>query len=224
MPEKQTSVIKNVIFDLGGVLLNINPLLSLIELEKTSGIELGELKIRLESEKIFEKLDTGMLNPVEFRQHLCRIMGKFIPDAEIDRIWNILLLDFPAPRVELLQRLKKNYRIFLLSNTNIIHFWHYTQNFHSVYGIQMTDLFEQLFLSYEIGKHKPDAAIFTYMLEKAGINSSESIFFDDTIQNITAANQLGIAGVHITKQHDVTYYFEDGILNADTLKALKSSK
>ncbi len=216
MPVIQPSKIKNIIFDLGGVLLNINPLLSLLELEKISGIGRDELILRFLNEKIFEKFDTGSLNPAQFREKLCHILNCSVSDAEIDRCWNKLLLDFPPDRVEMLQQIRNNYRIFLLSNTNSIHFDHYTQEFFENYGIRMTELFDELFLSYEIGIHKPDAGIYTHVLQHAGIEASESVFFDDSLSNIEAAKLLGIRGIQVTDDRDVTSFFENGMLRQDS--------
>jgi len=212
MPGIKTTEIRNIIFDLGGVLLNINPLLSLNEFAIQSGIPQEELKIRLANERVFEKFDTGSISPEEFRNALCGIMGKKVNDAEIDRAWNLLLLDFPPHRVQLLQLLRKNYRIYLLSNTNSIHFRHYTKEFYEKHALQMTDLFDTLYLSYEIGLHKPDAGIYTYVLQNAGLNPSECIFIDDSLVNVKAAAKPGIAGIHITSELDVTDFFEFGKL------------
>jgi putative hydrolase of the HAD superfamily len=212
MGEFNASKIKNIIFDLGGVLLNINPLLALLEFEKISGIHKDELLKRLADKRIFEKFDTGSLSPEQFRIDLCGIMNQKVSDAEVDQAWNCLLLDFPAHRVHLLQQLRKNYRVFLLSNTNIIHYWWYSQQFYENYGIKFTSLFDTLFLSYEIGIHKPDAGIYTYVLENAQIKAEESVFFDDSLINIEAAEKLGIAGKQITESKDVTLYFENGFL------------
>jgi len=209
MPLHKSPETRNIIFDLGGVLLNINPLLSLNEFASISGTNHSELRRRLADEHIFEKFDTGQLDPSEFRSELCRIMNRKVNDKEIDRAWNILLLDFPLHRVQMLQQLKTNYRLFLLSNTNIIHFRHYTREFYNTYGIQMHDLFEKMFLSYEIGIHKPDAGIYSYVLRDAGLDPSECLFIDDSLPNINAAAMQGIAGIHIT-DHDVTWYFDNG--------------
>ena len=211
MPGVQPSKIKNIIFDLGGVLLNINPLLSLLEFERVSGIDQKELTNRLVSEHLFEKFDMGSLSPAQFRSELCRIMNINVRDSEIDHAWNTLLLDFPLHRVDLLKQLRKNYRVFLLSNTNCIHFDHYTRDFNEKYGFPMTDLFEKLFLSYEIGIHKPDAGIYTHVLQYANLEPSESVFFDDSLANVEAAELQGISGIHINGE-DVTTYFKNGIL------------
>lgn len=212
MPVFQSSKIKNIIFDLGGVLLNINPLLSLLEFEKISGISRDALMVKFANEKIFEKFETGSLNPAQFRNELCRILSTNVNDADIDKAWNILLLDFPLARVEMLRLLRKNYRVFLLSNTNSIHFAYFTCDFYENYGIRMVDLFDRVFVSHQIGMHKPDAGIYTHVLENAQLDASESIFIDDSPANIEAAALQGIAGIHITNGRDVTSFFENGIL------------
>ena len=213
MPEIQVAQIRNIIFDLGGVLLNINPLLSLLEFANISKTDPEELKNRLASERVFEKFDTGALSPDGFRAELCRIMDYKASDTQIDDAWNILLLDFPPDRVELLKQLRNNYRVFLLSNTNIIHFRKYSNDFYEKYGIPMADMFDKLFLSYEIGIHKPDAGIYTHVLQNAGLKAEECIFIDDSKANVDAALSLGMSGIHIANGYDVTSYFENGKLN-----------
>jgi epoxide hydrolase-like predicted phosphatase len=212
MPAIQASKIKNIIFDLGGVILNINPLLSLLELEIISGISQGELILKLASEQIFEKFDTGRLNPAQFRSDLCKILNRNVSDSEIDRIWNKLILDIPPHRVKLLQELRNNYKVFMLSNTNSIHFEHYTREFLEIYGFNMVDLFDRVFVSHEIGIHKPDAGIYTFVFEHANLDASETVFFDDSSANIEAAKLLGIHGIQITDGRDVSSFFENGIL------------
>jgi len=214
MPGFKASKIKNIIFDLGGVLLNINPLLSLLELEKISGISKEELLVKLTSEEIFKKFETGSLDSAQFRRNLCHILNTEVSDSEIDRIWNKLILDIPLHRVKLLQELRKNYRVFLLSNTNSIHFDHYTREFYETFGINLVDLFDQVFVSHEIGIHKPEAGIYTHVLENAKIDASETVFIDDSLANIQAAELLGIRGIHINGE-DVTSYFENGLLREE---------
>ena len=113
-----------------------------------------------------------------------------------------------------MQQLQKNYKVYLLSNTNIIHFWHYTKEFFENYNIQMIDLFDKLFLSYEIGLHKPDTSIYSYVIEDLGIEPSKTVFIDDSLANIESAAGLGINIIHITGENDVTGYFVNGLLRA----------
>ena len=212
MHEIQSVKIKNIIFDLGGVLLNINPLLSLLEFARICNTDPEILQSRLAANRIFEKYDTGKLSDSQFRNELCHIMNYKAGDEEIDAAWNILLLDFPPARVSMLQQLQKHYRIFLLSNTNGIHFRKYTHDFSEKYGVSMTSLFEKLFLSYEIGIHKPDEEIYRHVLQDAVLNAGECLFIDDSLPNIEAAERMGMQCIHISNGTDVTSYFENGVL------------
>ena len=212
MHEAHSVKIRNIIFDLGGVLLNINPLLSLLEFARICNTDPEILQSRLAADSIFQKYDTGKFTDSQFRNELCRIMNYNAADEEIDAAWNILLLDFPPARVNMLKQLRRNYRIFLLSNTNGIHFRKYTHDFSKKYGISMTSLFDKLYLSYEIGIHKPDEGIYKHVLQDAGLNAGECLFIDDSLPNIEAAERMGMQCIHISNGTDVTSYFENGIL------------
>jgi glucose-1-phosphatase len=212
MPPVPPSNIRNLIFDLGGVLLNINPLLSLQELSRLSGKEAAVLAIQLAESNLFGKLDTGRISPEEFHEQLSHLTGQRLEPAEADRIWNLLLLDFPEERIRLLEEAGRHYRIFLLSNTNIIHYRYYTESFRSRYGFPMEQLFETLYLSYEIGMHKPETGIYDYLLKKSGLTASECCFFDDSLPNLQAAEKIGIHCIHITPEHDIMSCFSGGKL------------
>ena len=192
--------------------MNINPLLSLLEFEKLSGIDKDDLLSKFISTRIFEKFETGSINTAQFGRELSEIMNHEVSDSEIERIWNMLILDFPPSRVELLQRLRKNYSIYLLSNTNVIHIRKFTRELYANYGFEMADLFDKVFYSCDIGIHKPDEGIYTYVLKAADLVPSETLFIDDSIANIKAAERLGISVIHIHDGHEVTEFFENGIL------------
>lgn len=212
MINPQVSKIRNIIFDFGGVLLNINPLLALEEFVKLSGIGREELWERLVNEKIFEKYDTGEYTSDRFRDELRRILDKNATDQQLDDAWNALLLDFPVERVRLLQSLQPNYRVFLLSNTNEIHFKKYTLDFLIINGFEMGTLFEKLYLSYEIGIHKPEAGIYAFVLENSKLIAGESLFIDDSPANVEAAAKLGFEGLHLSNGQEITAFFSNGLL------------
>ncbi|MEP7257216.1 MAG: HAD family hydrolase, partial [Flavitalea sp.] len=152
--------IKNVIFDLGGVILNIN-------FKKT---EEAFLKLGLENfsnhisqtyiSDFFEKYETGLIDDVEFVEGIVKLIGKPIKDEKIIAAWNALLLDFPPERIALLQKIKSKFRIFLLSNTNSIHLKEFQQRLFSLYGVYLEDIFEKAYYSHEVKLGKPGAAIF----------------------------------------------------------------
>jgi len=209
--------IKHIIFDLGGVLLNINPLLSLEAFAQLGKISTHELQDRLKSEKLFEKYDTGEYSNDVFRAELCRILGVQLSNETIDKAWNCLLLDFPENRVNLLKEIKANFSIFLLSNTNAIHYQSYCDAFFARYGTAFSDLFCCEYLSFRMGKHKPDVEIFHDVIRMSNLNPRECLFIDDLLPNVEAAIKCGMHGLHIDKDIQVTDFFQAGYLKDDLI-------
>jgi len=103
-----------------------------------------------------------------------------------------LLLDFPAERIELLRRLRKKYRLFLLSNTNGIHYRKFQQQLFVQTGHYLEDLFEKTYYSHTIGLSKPDAAAFRLVIEENKLDPAETIFIDDTEANMSGAKETGL--------------------------------
>lgn len=209
------SDIKNIIFDLGGVLLNIDPSITGKELKEMGVQNLPQVLEKLASSRIYERLDTGALSDPGFRDEVRKACDMNLSDEQVDEAWNALLLDFPAPRVQMLKELNENYRIFLLSNTNSIHFISYTKTFREVHGFEMKSLFEQLFLSFEMGVHKPDAEIYNMSLEKGGLKASETLFIDDSLANAEAAVACGLAALHLKSGMEITDQVKNGKLRDD---------
>ena len=108
-----------------------------------------------------------------------------------------MILDFPADRVKYLENLRKQYRIFLLSNTNEIHKGKFHRMFEANYGYSIYDLFERNHYSHEMGKRKPDPAIFLQVLEEDHLVAAETFFIDDLEENVIAAESIGIKGLYI---------------------------
>lgn len=199
--------IENIIFDLGGVVLNIDyegPQKALTQM----GISGFEKKYsRAKQDHLFDKLETGKLSPAEFREGFRETTGLALDDNKIDHIWNAIILDFPPARIALLQALKKQFRTFLLSNTNIIHFELYTRQLKEIHKIDWKDIFEGLFFSFNIGMKKPDPAIYSYTLEKAGIKAGHTLFIDDLYSNIEPARRCGINTIFLKEPLDITDIF-----------------
>jgi putative hydrolase of the HAD superfamily len=112
--------------------------------------------------------------------------------------WNVMLLDFPPERVELLKKLKSKYRIFLFSNTNHIHLQHFHQTFRQEFGSDLDDLFEKAYYSHLIKLRKPDVVAYEYVINDSGINAAETLFIDDAGVNVEGAQKAGLQGFHLT--------------------------
>ena len=183
--------IHNIIFDLGGVFLELDVNKTL---QSFAGLGFTEdmLKHDQNNKKVFWQFEIGKLTAAQFRNGICELLGKEIPDDKIDEAWNAMILGFKEEKIELLLDLKSKYRIFLLSNTNILHEKIYSDMLFSLMGIKMTDLFEEIYYSHEVGLGKPDPAIFQRVLNENKLKSDQTLYIDDTEQHIESAQKLGI--------------------------------
>jgi putative hydrolase of the HAD superfamily len=160
---------------------------------------------------VFRKFETGHLSADEFRDYIRTIFRRSDwTDAMIDEAWNTLLLDIPRERIAKIQSLaQKGYRLFLLSNTSPIHVEATNEILRAATGVpRLNDLFEKLYLSYEMGLMKPDAAIYETLLADAGIVAQETLFLDDNAHNIASANTCGIQTIHVQKPTSMVTYLE----------------
>ncbi|MCF0053472.1 HAD family phosphatase [Dyadobacter sp. LJ53] len=207
----KNSKIKNIIFDLGDVILNIDVPVASKSFAELSGREQAEILELFSKNALFRQFETGELDEAGFRNYVRKILDfSDLSDEAIDTAWNSLLLDLPPERVELLQNLAKNYRLFLLSNTSSIHITQVNKILEASTGIKrLDDLFETVFLSYEMGLMKPDPKIYQKVLEQAGLEAAETLFLDDNLANIEAASKLGIDTIHVQKPVTILEYLKD---------------
>jgi FMN phosphatase YigB (HAD superfamily) len=212
---KQLISIKNIIFDLGGVLLNINPMLTVKALTGMGVQDMMEVHERLMKAEVYQRFDSGRSTPDQFREDIRRHCGLPLNDEQVDEAWNALLLDFPASRVEMMHEISPNYRLFLLSNTNSIHFETYTRAFRESHKVEMESLFERLFLSYELGSHKPDPEIYIRVMQLGSFNPAETLFIDDSLTNAEAAAKAGWVAFHLKEGMEVTELFKNGKLRTE---------
>ena len=188
---KKMKDIKNIVFDLGKVILNIDFNATEREFRKFNVNNFDELYSRAKQISLFDRLEEGKITPDNFRKELRNLINLSLTDMQIDNAWNSMLLDFPENRIRFLESIKSKYRIFLLSNTNKIHFDVYNENFEKHYGYSFSTLFEKMYLSFEVGLRKPDKKIFQYLLGDSNIKPNETLFIDDTSEHIEAAKTLG---------------------------------
>ncbi|MCF2497124.1 HAD family hydrolase [Dyadobacter chenhuakuii] len=207
----KNSKIKNIIFDLGDVILNIDVPVASKSFAELSGREQAEILELFSKNALFRQFETGELDEAGFRNYVREILEfSDLSDEAIDTAWNSLLLDLPPERVELLQNLSKSYRLFLLSNTSSIHITQVNKILEASTGVKkLDDLFETVFLSYEMGLMKPDPQIYQKVLEQAGLKAEETLFLDDNRDNIEAASLLGIDTIHVQKPVTILEYLKD---------------
>lgn len=195
--------IDNIIFDLGGVLLNIDYYKSINKFKSLGITDFENLFTQAKQNKLFDMLDTGEISPGDFRDTIRKYSNTKLTDNQIDDAWNAMLLNLPKERIELLQNVKQKYRTFLLSNTNAIHYPQYMKYMESEFGIKnLSDLFEKEYLSHEIGMRKPDIEVFTLIIEEQKLNPQKTLFIDDTKQHVDGARKAGLSAywLDITKE------------------------
>ncbi len=205
--------IKNIIFDLGGVVLDIDESIVYKELEKM-GISTSELAQSKEFIDIMSKFDTGIYTAPTFRKKTKALLGQEkMTDQRFDAIWNAMLLDIPRERIEAIEKVKKHYKIFLMSNSNVIHYDLYVRDLQLRFGYhEFDELFNKSYFSFAEHLEKPDPRFFELILDHEGLLPEETLFIDDTAANIEVAKSLGIKTYHIRRDELVRNLFENGVL------------
>ncbi|MCS6809164.1 MAG: HAD family phosphatase [Bacteroidota bacterium] len=183
--------VRNIIFDLGGVLYNIDYHLveqELSALQHSGAATLPRVLYTRETQPaVFMRYEVGSISTHEFYTAIRQELGIEATDMEIARAWNAMLLGMYPGRNALIWRVKQRYRLALLSNTNELHIEHIKPE-----CTELFSLFEKLFFSYEMGMRKPEKAIFFKVLHDMGYIPEETLFIDDSYQHIQAARECGL--------------------------------
>lgn len=182
----------NIIFDFGGVLLNIDMDRAFKEMQLLGIDDPNIISQEFEDQGLFDRLEKGEITPEEFRFGLRKYLKNGVTDKEMDQAWNSMLLDFPEERLHLLSELSRSHRLFLLSNTNKIHWDWYTASIKKEHGVWLPDLFEKDFYSFRMGLRKPDLKIFSDVIDEKDLNPADTLFIDDTLENVIAARKVGM--------------------------------
>ena len=200
--------VRHIIFDLGGVLLNID--YSLTERAFMAlGIEnFAEIYSQLQQTPVFDELEKGNIGKDAFVAALQKAAGKNIAAESIINAWNAMLLDFPLRRLQILQQLQLHYDLFLLSNTNEIHEEAFNKILMNANGIPNIGVFfHKVYYSHRVGLRKPMKEIFELVLNENGLKAAGTLFIDDSPQHVDVAKALGIQTIYLEKgmtiEHDI---------------------
>lgn len=201
------SNINAIIFDLGGVILNIDYHRTIAAFRALGMADFDRHFTQLKQEHLFDLYETGQITNALFRQGLRPHLRPDVTDADIDAAWNAMLLDLPKHRLHLLRQLKNQHRTFLLSNTNAIHINEFHRQLHASHGLMdLNDHFERVYFSFEMGMRKPDPAIFLRVCDENGLNPAETLFIDDSPQHVEGARVAGLKVIHL-HQGDILQIF-----------------
>lgn len=197
--------IKNILFDLGGVFMNLD-----FSLTEKAFLDLGvsrfpEMFNQHHSNDLFEQLETGKINDQAFYAAFRKESGQAqLTDGQIRTAWNALLLDFPPERLVWLAEIGTKYNIYLYSNTNRIHYEAFMEILQKENGVVDFDgYFLKAWYSHEVGLRKPYADSFRQLLQMENLNPAETLFIDDTLKNIIGAREAGLQTHHLVAPETV---------------------
>lgn len=184
--------IKNIVFDLGGVLVDLDHDQAVRRFEEIGVTDAKQLLDPYEQKGIFLEVENGTITADEFCRKLCAHTGKDLTYEQIKYAWLGFITDTPQYKLDYLLELRKNYNVYLLSNTNPIiqEGWARTDSFTPA-GRPIGAYFDKMYTSYEVGVTKPDRKIFDCMIGDSGLIPSETLFVDDGKSNIEMAHRLG---------------------------------
>jgi HAD superfamily hydrolase (TIGR01509 family) len=203
--------INTVIFDLGGVLFDIDYKHTQEAFQKLgSATDFNAVYSQQKQAGIFDEFEKGNISPAQFREGLKKWLPETVTDKQIDTAWNALLIGLPADKVSLLTALKKKYDLYLLSNTNEIHLPEVLTMIDTAHTPgTMGKLFIRDYYSCRMGMRKPDKIIYEKVIMENNLNPSTTLFVDDLIQNIEGAALTGLQTLHCTPSISLKEYFRE---------------
>jgi glucose-1-phosphatase len=201
--------IKNIIFDLGNVILDISYQATIDEFKKLGIENFQEIFSKASQNSIADDIETGKISEEDFIAYLLPLCAPNTTHQQVIDAWNAIILSFPLRRLQILQQLQLHYNLFLLSNTNSIHEKYYNNLLNQTVGYStLAVFFDKIYLSHRIGYRKPDAMAWKIILEQNNLKPEETLFLDDSPQHIEAANQLGIHTIHVTEEYGMEQIFK----------------
>lgn len=186
-------MIKNIIFDLGGVIINIDYNLTIKAFRELGIPYFDQMFSKFQQDRVADNFEKGLISENDFRNHIRAAANINYDDETIDRAWNAMLLDFPPRRIDMLRKLKsEGFNLFLLSNTNSIHQRALQHDFEVQFGIAFDNLFTRAYYSHDTGMRKPEKEIFGKVLNEFELQPTETLYIEDSKQHTDVAQSLGI--------------------------------
>jgi putative hydrolase of the HAD superfamily len=203
--------IKNLILDFGGVIYRISHQKQMETFARLGIKNFDYLYSQAIQNPLFARFETGNVSPDEFRAALKSMLPGTFRETDIDLAWNSILVGYIPEIVSLIERLGRKYRLFLLSNTNVIHYNTYLPEFQTRFGYDFTGIFEKAYWSFKIGLRKPEPDVYEFVLNDSGLKPEESLFVDDTAKNVEAARECGINAVLLKPGRQLSDLFDVGL-------------
>lgn len=178
-----------IIFDFGGVILDIDPPKTwdaFVQLFSKTEVK------KIQNSHWLDEIEKGLINQKQLINGIKSSLKTEFTNDQFYAAWNALLLDYKSKRIQKIRELKKTHRLFMLSNTNEIHYREFSQKLEMDFGLSFQDLFIKTYLSHEMGLIKPDPKIYQQVLHEQNLIPAKTLFIEDTEINAKAAAALGI--------------------------------
>ncbi len=204
--------IRNLVFDFGNVLLNLDMSATEKQMQALVGDAYNFSAERNAYPAFFEEYEVGKISEAEFFAGLQQMQpDKNLSAGDLKAAWNAMLLDIPPARLEMLERLRKKYRVFLLSNTNKTHIDFVMNYLRRTHGITDWDsrFFDKVYYSHLVKMRKPGADIYNFVRADANLKAEETLFIDDNAANIETAAKLGWQTILHDDGRDITKVLQD---------------
>jgi FMN phosphatase YigB (HAD superfamily) len=201
--------IKNIIFDYGNVIVNLNRDRCVSRFESLGLHNIKELIDDSYKQGFFKKNEQGLISSAQFRDHIRELIDRPVSDQEIDDAWNTFLDGIPEYKLAALLELRKKYMVYLLSNTNAIHWDWSCKQFFPYNGFNANNYFEKIYLSFEMKMLKPDKEIFQAVIDDALIEPTQTLFIDDSEANCLVAQSMGFHSYVAKPNEDWTKLFSN---------------
>ena len=196
--------IKNIIFDLGGVILNLDYTKTVDEFKKIGLLNFQDLYSQKMQNILFDDFEKGEVSSAEFISSLIDSENLKIKEIDFINAWNAMLLEIPVKKLEFIDALKKDYKVFLLSNTNEIHINKFEDDLKKNNMLnQFYKCFDKVYYSSRMGKRKPEENCFKQVLEENQLVPQQTLFIDDSVQHIKGAKRIGIETFHLEKNKSI---------------------
>lgn len=197
-------MIKNIIFDLGGVIIRLNDVSEPIRRFKAIGLADADQQLGVYGHKgIFKELESGVLDAEGFQQKLAEMSGReSVSYDEAYHAWMGYMKDIPTERLDYMLELRKDYKLFLLSNLSP-YFGDFVKSTRfDGRGNSIDHYLDKAFYSYELKDYKPSPSIFMKVLDNAGLTAAECLFVDDSPHNVAAAEAVGMQAMLVPAGED----------------------
>ncbi len=191
--------IEAIIFDLGGVILNIDYNLTRRAFENYGIYNFNKMYSQAEANDLFDDLETGKIKEADFYKEFNTRIGVILSETKIQTAWNAMLLDFREKSLQFIDSIQSKYKLFLLSNTNHIHLAEFNKIYHNKKRDKPFEkFFEKAYYSCEMGLRKPNADIYEFVLKENELKATKTLFVDDSAQNVETARALGMQTILLT--------------------------